>query len=155
MQTWINPKLRASISPIVAVVPVDDNDKAMAQQYTYLVQGGLAFQPHEKLRKENVTIENACSPNLIRTDMIAEEYSRFVTPTPNPNLFGASRQASLFRGTIQIDVTLGDTTTRVWFGVVDYLPQLSFLVQHLSTRWLKRSCHRKVGSKFSTPKLSP
>lgn len=62
MQIWINLKLRASISPIVAVIPFNDYDKAMAQHYTYLVQGGLAFQPYEKLHSVNVTVDNAWSP---------------------------------------------------------------------------------------------
>ena len=80
LKPWINPNLRNVVSPIVAEIPFNDDDKGINQHYTYLVQGGLAFQPNEKHHNFNVTVDTACGPNLIRTDMIAPEYTRFVKP---------------------------------------------------------------------------
>jgi len=122
MQPWVNPNLRNTISPIVAEIPFNDNDKGMTQHYNYIVQGGLTFKRNEKLHNFNVTIDTACGPNLIRTDMIAPEYTKFVKPIADPHLIAANGQTLSFRGTIPIDVTLGDSTTRIWFGVVDDLP---------------------------------
>ena len=49
MQPWVNPRLRNIVSPIVAEIPFNDNDKGMEKHETYLVQGGLTFQANEKL----------------------------------------------------------------------------------------------------------
>ena len=119
---WVNPRLQNIVSPIVAEIPFNDNEKGMEKHETYLVQGGLTFQANDKLHNFNVTVDTACGPNLIRTDMIAPEYTEFVRPITDPHLIAANSGALSFRGTIPIDVTLGDSTTRIWFGVVDDLP---------------------------------
>ena len=54
--------------------------------------------------------------------MIAPEYTKYVRPITDPHLIAANGGALSFRGTIPVDVTLGDSTTRIWFGVVDDLP---------------------------------
>ena len=105
----------------MAEIPFDDNDKGMEKHYTYLVQGGFTFQANDKLHNFNVTVDNAWCPNLIRTDIIAPKYTKYVRPITDPHLIAANGGALSFRSTIPIDVTLGDSTTRIWFGVVDDL----------------------------------
>ena len=40
---WVNPRLQNIVSPIVAEIPFNDNEKGMEKHETYLVQGGLTF----------------------------------------------------------------------------------------------------------------
>ena len=115
MQPWVNPRLKNIVSPIVAEIPFNDNEKGMEQHETYLVQGGLTFQANDKLYNFNVTVDTACGPNLIRTDMIAPEYTKFVRPITDPHLIAANGGA--LSSEVQYRLTLRSAIAQLESGL--------------------------------------
>lgn len=84
-----------------------------------------------------VTIYSAACSNLIEIELLKPEWPSHIQPCQHPRYPGATGHSIRFHGIIQFRVELTDMITRIWFGIISYLPPKVLLGSSFSSRHLK------------------
>lgn len=99
-----------------------DADKgALFKMKAYVVHGTLAALALVTYN-HRITIDTGVGPNLLRYDLLPQEWREEIEPHPDPQMCGASGRRLAFHGVLPLNITIRDSCSRVYFGVVDDLP---------------------------------
>lgn len=114
-----SPWLNKDDFPDDDTVLFDADKEGLFKRKSYVVHGALG---HSALVNytHRITIDTGAGPNLVRYDILPEEWKNAIEQHPDPGMCGASGNQLTLHGVLPVNVTIRDSRTRVYFGVVSH-----------------------------------